>query len=254
MQSSLFESGKPDNILLGEKIIFLDTESTDNTEDARLVQLAYKNLSTKEIKNEFFKAPVPISIFAMSVTHITNRMIADKPDFESSELRKHVSRILEDHIMVAHNASFDIMILRNEGVEVKYSIDTLRLSRHLLESESYKLQYLRYFLDIDIKATAHDALSDVYVLEQLFYHLEDLMKLKFGLLERSDIIKKMHELSSLPVYLPVLNFGKYRGRTFEEILREDRRYLEWLYSSEQSKSEHEQNEDLLYTISEILKK
>jgi exodeoxyribonuclease X len=251
MQSSLFEPGVGN--IKGEKLIFLDTESTDNTEDSRLTQLAYKNFNTKEIFNEYFRPPVPISISAMSVTHITNKMVSDKPVFENSKQRDRLIEILSDHILVAHNAPFDIMILRNEGVNVSTSIDTLRIARHLIESESYKLQYLRYLLDIDIKATAHDALCDVYVLEQLFYHLEDLMKLKYGINSRPEIIEKMKELSIQPVLMPVFNFGKYRGRTFEEVARIDRRYLEWLYSTEASKSEHEQSEDLLFTIQENLK-
>ncbi len=254
MQSSIFEIEKTENTdYLGEKLLFLDTEATDNTEDSRLTQLAYKNLSSKEIFNEYFKPPVPISISAMAVTHITNKMVENKAVFESSSEKIKLSNILKDHILVAHNAPFDIMVLKNEGVDVFSSIDTLRVARHLIESESYKLQYLRYLLDIDIKAQAHDALSDVFVLEKIFYHLEELMKLKFAIYERKEIIQKMKELSSLPVIIPVLMFGKYRGKTFDEIKVLDKKYLEWLYSSELSKSEHEQNEDLLYTLSEILK-
>jgi DNA polymerase III epsilon subunit-like protein len=254
MQFSLFEAqsagvGSGDR----EKIIFLDTETTDTSEDARLVQLAYKNLSGKEMVNEYFKPPVAISIGAMSVCHITNKMVSDKPDFYGSEHRKRLITLLEDHVLIAHNASFDIRVLKNESVEVYSSIDTLRVARHLIESESYKLQYLRYLLDIDIKAVAHDAFSDVLVLERLYYHLEELMKVKFGLTDRLSILKKMIELSKTPVLLHVLNFGKYRGRIFSEIARIDRPYLEWLLGVELSKQEHEQSEDLIYTVSEYLK-
>ena len=47
------------------------------------------------------------------------------------------------------------------------------------------MQYLRYFLDIEIEATAHDAMGDVLVLEKLFERLlakimkeEDINKAK----------------------------------------------------------------------------
>ncbi|MDX9971260.1 MAG: 3'-5' exonuclease [Candidatus Gracilibacteria bacterium] len=255
MQFSLFEANSSGlNSKDGEKVLFLDTETTDNSEDARLVQLAYKNMATKEVVNEFFKPPVAISIDAMSVSHITNKMVSDKPDFLSSDSRKKLIGLLSDHVLVAHNAPFDIRVLKNEGVVVYSSIDTLRVARHLIESESYKLQYLRYLLDIEVNAVAHDAFSDVLVLERLYYHLEDLMKVKFDIQNRFEMLKKMIELSKTPVLIPSLNFGKYRGKTFNEIVRIDRPYLEWLLSSEYSKSEHEQNEDLLYTISENLKK
>jgi hypothetical protein len=53
--------------------------------------------------------------------------------------------------------------------------------------------------------------------------------------------------------LAVLNFGKYKGVAFEEIVVQDKRYLQWLYDSETQKRESDQNEDLVYTIGEYLK-
>lgn len=253
MQFSLFEANSSGlNSKNSEKVLFLDTETTDNSEDARLVQLAYKNMATKVVVNEYFKPPVDISIAAMSVSHITNKMVSDKPEFASSEQRIKLIDLLSDHVVVAHNAPFDIRVLKNEGVDVYSSIDTLRIARHLIESESYKLQYLRYLLGIEINAVAHDAFSDVLVLEKLFYHLEELMKVKFDLENRVDILKKMIELSKMPVLLTALTFGKYRGKTFKEIAEIDEDYLSWLLSSESAKPEHEQNEDLIFTIIEHL--
>jgi hypothetical protein len=49
----------------------------------RLCQLAYK-LETGEIVNKLFKPPLPIAIEPMSIHHITNEMVADKPAFKGS--------------------------------------------------------------------------------------------------------------------------------------------------------------------------
>ncbi|MFH0820589.1 MAG: hypothetical protein V1908_02335, partial [Candidatus Peregrinibacteria bacterium] len=43
-------------------------------------------------------------------------------------------------------------------------------------------------------------------------------------------------------------FGKYRGKTFEEIAQNDMGYLNWLFNSETSKPATEQNENLVYTL------
>jgi len=256
MQKSFFdESGLEikQNLKGDFDLIFLDTETTDATPDARLVQLAYKSYLSGEVINKLFKPPVSISIMSMSICHITNKMVEDKPGFEISSEKDKLDNILKSSLLVAHNAPFDIQVLRNEGVETMRSIDTLRLSRHLLESDSYKLQYLRYFLDIDIDGRAHDALGDVLVLEQLFFHLKELMGLKYpDLKDDREIFEMMLELSSTPVLLTKFMFGKYRGKTFEEVSSIDSRYLDWLYSSELSKPEHEQNEDLLYTLAEYI--
>src|SRR3989338_2785450 len=67
-----------------DKLIFLDTETTGN--DLlfdRLVQISYSH--SGKLISEFFKAPVPISIKAQSITHITNKMIGDKKPFSQSE-------------------------------------------------------------------------------------------------------------------------------------------------------------------------
>lgn len=241
MQTTIFDS---------DKIIFLDTETTDASEDARLVQLAYKEPQSGSIVDELFRPPVPISFHAMAVCHITNDMVADKELFSESDEHSKLATMLTDHTLIAHNAPFDIRVLRNEGVETMRSIDTLRIARHMIESESYKLQYLRYSLDLGVEGRAHDAFGDILVLEALYYYLVDLLKVKHALNNDFEVVKKMVELSNTPVLLTTIQFGKHVGKTFEEIARIDHSYLDWLYSSESLKSEHEQNEDLLYTLAE----
>ena len=230
------------------QIILLDTETTDKDEKARLVQLAYKNIDSGEEINEYFKPPAPISYGAMATHHITNEMVADKPIFDQSEPQANLIKILFENILVAHNAPFDIMILKNEGVETGKYIDTLRLSRHLIESEQYGLQYLRYFLNLNVAGPAHDARGDVIVMEALFNYLKDAVKNKFAFNSDDEIIEKMLELTQTPILLTDFNFGKYKGKTFAEVKAIDRGYLEWLYRSESQKSEFEQNDELIYTL------
>lgn len=234
------------------QIILLDTETTDKDESARLVQLAYKNMATGDEINEYFKPPVPISYGAMATHHVTNEMAADKPIFDQSEHQASLIRILADNILAAHNALFDIMVLKNEGVEAGKYIDTLRLARHLVDSEQYNLQYLRYALKLNVKGLAHDAMGDVIVLESLFEYLKNAVKKKFVLNSDIEVLQKMLELTQTPVLLNIFIFGKYRGKTFEEVSMIDKGYLEWLYNSESKKSEFEQNNDLIYTLKHYL--
>jgi len=133
-------------------------------------------LENSEIVNKLFKPPLPIEIEAMSVHHITNEMVAGKPAFkESPDYQKLVDLLNNDtNILVAHNAKFDVDMLVKEGVHPKKVICTLKLARHLDPNgviPKYKLQYLRYYLGIQIQATAHDALVDILVLEKLFERL-----------------------------------------------------------------------------------
>jgi len=203
-----------------EKIIFLDVETTGVEKTDRLCQLAYRNGNEC---NKLFKPPLPISIEAMSITHITNEMVADEPKFDGSPEQKELQEKFDDGgVLVAHNAQFDLGFLLKEGMELpKEHICTLKVSHHFdKEGELGKnnLQYLRYFYDIKIgeETTAHDAMGDVIVLQELFefYH-------------KHYSIAEMVEISSKPILLKKMPFGKYRGQKFEEIAVKDLDYLLW---------------------------
>lgn len=233
-------------------IIFLDTETTD-LEQARLIQLAYKNIATGLVVNEYFKPPVPISYGAMATHHVTNEMVAEKPIFQNSDHYVDLVETLKQAVVVAHNAPFDMQVLKNEGIEVGPHIDTLRVARHLLKSDQYALQYLRYFLNLNVTGAAHDALGDVLVLEALFNHLKTVVAEKFGLTTDQEILEQMILLTQTPALLGAFNFGKYKGKTFEDVHAQDKGYLEWLYNSENQKNPTDQNKELVFTLKHYLK-
>lgn len=235
------------------QLIFIDTETTGLDENARLIQLAYKTSKTGESINEYFKPPIPISFGAMAVHHITEKMLVGKPVFKGSPPQSRLVALLVDHIPVAHNASFDVQILRNEGITIVQYIDTLNIAKHLIESEQHKLQYLRYFLNLDAEGLPHDALGDVIILEGLFNYLIGLVKAKFELTSNEEVVNKMLELTKASFLLKTFSFGKYVDKTFEEISRSDRNYLEWLFGSESKKDKSRQNVDLIYTLNCYLK-
>lgn len=236
-----------------DDLIFLDTETTGNNlfED-RICQVCYSYKD--KITTEYFKPPVPISIKAQSITHITNKMVADKKAFQDSKMKKDLQKLLLENILVAHNAAFDIHMLGMEGVAVKKFICTLKIARFLDEEckiPEYNLQYLRYFLDLNVEADAHDAKSDVIVLEALFKNLFAQMLKIYGSGEK--VIAKMIEVSSLPFLIKFFNFGKYKGRKVEEIIILDKNYLEWLLTQKTQNNQTNNEEDWIYTLKFHLK-
>src|SRR5688572_9419934 len=129
-----------------DDLVFLDTETTgpDFLVD-RLFQLSYKTGDV--IRSEYFKPTVPISVKAQSITHVTNKMVDGREEFSTSQMRQDLKELLEDKILVAHNAIFDIDMLVKEGVPVSRYICTLKVARFIDEEgdiPEYKLQYLRY--------------------------------------------------------------------------------------------------------------
>ena len=223
--------------------IFLDTETTGIDEDDRLCQIAFKT-EAGLIVNELFNPGKPISIEAMSIHHITNEMVMNKPPFKHSKTWTKLTDLFSDtsNIMVAHNAMFDLSMLRKEDILPQKTICTYKMAR-FLDNEGqipqYNLQYLRYYLNLNVKASPHDALGDILVLEALFKRIHAKALDKFGVLAFDQMI----EISSNPVLLPRMPFGKHKGMKFDEIPID---YLEWLSGTDL-------DEDMAYTVKHFLR-
>jgi DNA polymerase III epsilon subunit-like protein len=236
------------------KIIFFDTETTGNTEKDYLCQIAYKSDDVKFMG--LYKPPFKIPPEASAVHHISNKMIADKPAFLESPDSKKIKELFEDanSVVVAHNAPFDLMIIKKEGIVPANFICTLRVARHLDPEEKierYNLQYLRYLLDIEVEAQAHDALGDVLVLEQLFERLKKKI-MEHDSLSEHQAIDEMIKISSQPSLFKKFKFGKHNGKWIEEVAQTDRGYLEWLLA--QKLDGDEIDEDWIYTLKHYLNK
>ena len=237
-----------------KKIIFFDTETTGNTEKDFLCQLAYK--IGDESFCELYKPPIKIPAETSAIHHITNKMVEDKPSFSGSTDYPNIKELFEnnDSVVVAHNAIFDLMIIKQEKIIPKNFICTLRLAR-FLDPEGkigkYNLQYLRYLLEIDVEAEAHDALGDVLVLKQLFGRLKKKL-IENENLNEEDAIKRMIEISSKPSIFKIIPFGKHNGKEIAEIAKVDPGYLEWLLA--QKLASDQIDEDWIYTLKHYLAK
>ena len=243
------------------KLIFFDTETTGNTEKDFLVQIAYKSNGDKF--TGLYKPPIKIPPEASAIHHITNKMVADKPTFKESTDQPKIKKLFEDEdsVVVAHNAPFDLVMIKKEGIEPKKFICTLRLARHLdpeEKIEKYNLQYLRYYLDLDVEAQAHDAMGDVLVLEKLFERLKKKMEEEIAPtpegvgVTTENVVKKMIEISSHPSLMHTFKFGKYNGKRIEEVMQTDRGYLQWLL--DQKLNGDGIDEDWIYTLKHYLNK
>ncbi len=234
------------------KLIFFDTETTGNTEKDFLIQLAYK--ADDETFSNLYKSEIKIPPEASAVHHITNKMLADKVSFKSSPDYKKIKELFENEnsVVIAHNATFDLTMLKKEDINPTNFICTLRVARHLDQEEKiekYNLQYLRYLLEIEVEGVAHDALGDVMVLEKLFERLKNKM-LELEGLDEEKAINKMIEISSHPSLLKSFKFGKYNGQKIKDVIKTDRGYLEWLLS--QKLNGDTIDEDWIYTLKHFL--
>jgi len=241
------------------KYIILDTETTGTSENDRIIQLGYLVLdgSTIEVHNEFCSADVPISYGAMEVHGITPDMIEGKVKCSELNSYKRLEELnSEENVMIIHNASFDVDMLKKEGFELKMQlIDTLRCAKHIFEDEeAYRLQYFRYKMGLyklekaeaqklGVEVKAHDAIGDVLVLK-LF--LTELRKKTQELYPDENPVSKLIELTKQPVLIKILNFGKHKGKKLQDVALEDPGYLNWM------KKSMELDEDMKYSLDVVM--
>ena len=224
-------------------LIFLDTETTGTEPDDKLCQIAFKPEGDQAVC-ELFNPGKPISIDAMTIHHITEKMVADKPPFQESDAFVKLQELVSDinNVIVAHNAQFDMKMLNMEGIYTQRVICTIKLARYLDKNgviPKYNLQYLRYYLGLEIEAKAHDALGDILVLEGLFSELNAKFQENKKLM---DPVQEMIHISNNPVLIARMPYGKHRGVLFSEVPRD---YLEWLSGTDL-------DEDMAYTVKKHL--
>lgn len=238
------------------KIYFFDTETTGNTHEDKIIQLAIKErgVSTPLI-NELFKPEMPIPFESSAVHHISNRMVENKPGFKDSPRYQEIKTLFEnpDTIVVAHNSAFDVAMLANEDIHPTNVICTYKTVRHIdidTQFTNYKLQYLRYALDMELDVGAHDAMADVIVLEKLFEYL--LSRITSENKSESEALTEMITITKEPAFMREFSFGKHKGMRVEEVAKIDPGYLSWLLTEKLKNPIGE--EDWIFTLQKYLGK
>jgi exodeoxyribonuclease X len=228
-------------------LIVLDTETTDLDPDkgARMIEIAWIEL-TNTTGNEWettfsvearIQYDGPINPQAQAVHHIR----ADQLTEEAGAVKRYeivqllLGRIRPDTLFVAHNAMFDSKFLP----EVNQPwLCTMRAAKHIWpNAPAYGNQVLRYWLKLEpelpVGRFPHQAIYDVATTTCL---LQRMLK--------QHTPQQLLHMTSAPIRMRSINFGKHRGLPFEEIPRD---YLQWLRKQEGL------HPDLQYTIDAVLK-
>jgi DNA polymerase-3 subunit epsilon/exodeoxyribonuclease X len=242
------------------KYIILDTETTGTAEEDRVIQLGYIVLGAKEVEvhNEFCSTDVPINYAAMEVHGITPDMLEGKPKCTDMPAYKRLQELnTPDNYMIIHNAPFDLKMLEKEGFTTQMKvIDTLRVAKHVLpDEEAHRLQYFRYKMDLykeeqkeadalGIEVKAHDAIGDVLVLKLFLSKLRKIVQEQFP---GENPVEKMVDLTNTPILVKTFRFGKHKGKSLEEVAREDAGYLRWMLGNMENL-----DDDMRYSINYYL--
>ena len=147
----------------------------------RITEYAYSivvNGSIVESGSQLINPMKPIGRRISALTGITNEMVSEEPTFESAGNK--LWHTINNRILVAHNASFDIRFLAYECKRSGWdlpnfvAIDSLRLARSIFpDSSNHKLGHLADLVGHKWSGGAHRAMADV---EALFSVLDFMFK------------------------------------------------------------------------------
>lgn len=218
----------------------VDVESTGiDLKNDRLIQLAFLKIEGTRIEafNDLCYTDIEMNETVIAVHHITNAMLEEKywPD-ETDSFMELEKGNLEANYFISHGNALDVAMLHNEGMDLQMRcIDTDKCARQLLkETTRFQLQDLITHYQLTERAetlakqigvddiTAHDALSDAL----WHYVLFELLLEKAG-----GDIEALVFLTSTPMLLEKITFGKYKNKSFEEVLLKEPLDLVWMYTT-----------------------
>ncbi len=228
---------------LKKPIVFFDLETTgvDITHD-RIVEISIIKVlpsGEEQEKTRRINPGIPIPAEATAVHHITDEDVKDCPQFK--QIARSLAAELTGCDLAGYNSNrFDIPMLDQEfqraGVKFDFSqarfVDEQTIF-HKKEQRTLVAAY-RFYCGKELEG-AHGANADTRAtLEVLKGQLDrypdlpnDIEELsKFSQMNRN--VDFMGRLVFNDDQKEVVNFGKYKGRLAEEVLRKDPSYYDWI--------------------------
>ncbi|MBD5323087.1 MAG: 3'-5' exonuclease [Duncaniella sp.] len=232
---------------LKKPIVFFDLETTgvDITHD-RIVEISLIKVmpSGEEIeKTRRVNPGIPIPPEATAVHHITDEDVANEPTFR--QIAKSLANELVGCDIAGYNSNrFDIPMLDQEfqraGVKFDFSkarfVDVQTIF-HKKEQRTLVAAYRFYCgkeldgahsANADTRATLEVLKSQLDRYEDLPNDIEELSK--FSQINRN--VDFMGRLIYNDADKEVINFGKYKGKIAEDILRKEPSYYDWIMKSD----------------------
>jgi len=161
----------PSSILFETPLIVFDTETTGlDTDLDRIIEfgaIKYMGGAALEEFWSFVRTDIELTPNIQSLTGISQDMIADAPTID--DVLPKFLRFIEGGIIVAHNAEFDMGMLRSActrlGIDLEWPcFCSLKLARRILPGlPNYKLDTLAQHFNLTFEAR-HRAVGDVKVL------------------------------------------------------------------------------------------
>lgn len=200
---------------------YYDTETTGvKAGKDRIVEIAAFCPVTQKSFCTFVNPECPIPLESSQINNITDEMVKNAPKIKDA-LEQFVEFCAGNAVLIAHNNdAFDRLFLQAEFERAglfmpKWNfIDSLKWSRkYRCDLPKHSLQFLREVYGVQAN-TAHRALDDVIVLQQVFQAMIDDIPY-------SKVISLLNETGQIQR----MTFGKHAGKPLTEVPKS---YFQWL--------------------------
>jgi DNA polymerase-3 subunit epsilon len=228
---------------LARPIAFIDLETTGvNLSTDRIVEIAIVRImpdSSRSVKRKLINPEMPIPQASTDIHGISTEMVKDAPTFKQAG--NEIKQFLENCDLGGYNSNrFDIPMLMEEFLRAGMSVDLS--DRRMIDvqhifytmeprtlSAAYKFYCQKELInahsaEVDINATIEVLFSQVEKYSQLGNSVESIL----GVIGEEKIVDYARRFSYDGNGVEVFNFGKYKGRSVSEVLRNEPQYYDWM--------------------------
>ena len=195
-----------------EIILDIETSGLDYKEGHRIIEIGCVELNRKEVGSHFHVYINPLKTLTdenIKIHGITNEFLEDKPLFE--DVADKFLNFIEDSLIIAHNANFDIGFLNHELEKISKPqiakervIDTVVIARNRFPGQQVSLDALVKKLKVNslVDRDFHGALKDAKILTDVYLELQGINQMGLELNERNaEDLKLSGELNLKPIVL-----------------------------------------------------
>jgi len=159
-------------------VVDVETTGLGSRMGDRICEIAILRCDGPDVVDSYQQMVNPkrkVSPGAFAVHGITDELLKQSPPF--ADIADDVYALLDQSIVIAHNAPFDMGFvsaeLRRSGLPMPAiaSLDTLALARRTIQARSYALGNLATALGIQMPYRAHRAMADVLTTHALFWEI-----------------------------------------------------------------------------------
>lgn len=227
---------------LTKPLAFIDLETTGvNLGTDRIVEIAIVKILTdgsRSVKRKLINPGIPIPLASSEIHGITDEMVKDAPSFKQTA--QELKQMLDGCDLAGYNSNrFDIPLLMEEFLRAEVEFDMKGRKMVDVQQIFYKMEprtlgasyqfYCGKILDgahsaeVDASATHEVLEAQIKRYPVLGNTVESLLK-HIGEETLVDFARRFIMENGVEVF----NFGKFKGRSVADVLRQEPQYYDWM--------------------------